>query len=462
LTELRIPVHPLYAADIQRDERKTQELVMCATDFRHFLKYWSFIDSRTGTQRKLGNELWSGQQQFCDAVESNEKLFALKARKLGYTTIATAYDAWCARFRGTNERIHLFSRRDHAAVELLNGVKYGLKRLPPWLTLPVGVNTSHEFSLIAGEDDERLVVAYPADEDTAVEATCTHGHVDEWARMGNPARVWQAVEPSMAGTCHIITTGMGPNNFPAMFWRRCMAGDTDVAPIFIDALQRPDRDMKWLEDKKKAMTEEQFRREYAMSWKDALFGGGVFKFKAGDLDVCSSQGTGPMSPVEEHKYVVACDVGRHHDAAVIIAIDVTDQSSPVNVVEYKRLRGVPYPELQRVIEQMHDEYPGVLAIEANAAGEAVAENLEIPEREVTLFKTTKPSKARIIDKLQFLVEKHQLAYSDKHYPQLDVELRGYQIPDDNIVQDSVMALAIACEYTDAGARKGRIGKIFSF
>ena len=137
-------------------------------------------------------------------------VYFLKARKLGETTIACAYDAWVMRFRDANARVHLFSRRDDAAMELLAAVRVGLERVPTWLQLPVMRATSSVYELSAGKDDRRLAKAYPADRETAVESSCTHGHVDEWARMGNPRKVWQAIEPTMAGSCHIVTTGLGP------------------------------------------------------------------------------------------------------------------------------------------------------------------------------------------------------------------------------------------------------------
>ncbi len=289
MTELTIAVDPRFVGAIQADEAKLDALIACAESFREFLNYWHFRDQRTGDISVLGEVLWSGQDKFVEAVPVTDKLYALKARKLGYTTIECAYDAWVARFRDKNARVHLFSRRQSSANELLEAVMFGLTRLPDWMRLPKSKDTKDEVRLYAGPDDERIIKSYPADEDTSVEATCNHGHVDEWARMGNPRRVWQAVEPSMAGTCHIITTGMGPANFTASFWRKSMAGDTGFLAFFVPALERADRDMAWLEQKRLSMEEREFRQEYAMDWQDALFGGGEFVFSSGCLRAAATQ-----------------------------------------------------------------------------------------------------------------------------------------------------------------------------
>lgn len=454
--DLPVHVHPEYAAEVQKDSEKVRELYLSAASFRHFLNYWTFINQETGEQGILGHELWSGQEQVIEGMETVPKLFALKARKLGFTTIEQAFDAWCARFRDKNARVHLFSRRDDAAKELLESIKYGLERLPKWMQLPyLTPPTKMELKLVAGDDDVRLVKSYPPSKETAVEKTATHGHVDEWARMQDPRSFWQAVEPSFAGSCHIITTGRGPQNFASHFWKDCIAGDTEFVPIFVAALDRPDRTPEWLESKKRGMTEEALRQEYPMTWEDALFAGGRFTYKSVDVDV-AGQGIGPTPPEPNHKYVKSWDIGRHQDAAVGIVFDVT--RSPVEVVEYMRLRSMPYPQLQRLISSTHNKYPGPTVIEKNNAGEAVAENLEdVNEREIILFNTGQRSKAKILEELQIALENRTLRWSRRAWPQLDNEVRGYQIPDDNIIQDSVMALAIGVGNLTAAYSTGRVG-----
>jgi hypothetical protein len=55
-----------------------------------------------------------------------------------------------------------------------------------------------EFELDAGGHDRRLAVSYPTTEDTAVEATATHTHIDEWADMPRPDRVFASLEPTFS------------------------------------------------------------------------------------------------------------------------------------------------------------------------------------------------------------------------------------------------------------------------
>ena len=452
-------------AHLQQHPEDWKTISAVAGSFREFLNYWHFRDTETGEVRVLGHCLWEAQEEFIRATDLHEWLFTLKARKLGESTIEQAYDGWVARWRQRNGRVHLFSRRGEAANDLLKEIKFGLERQPEYMRLPFGTDNSTELELIASPDgsDKRIIKAYPADEDTAVEGTCIHGHVDEWARMRNPRRVWQAIEPSMAGTCHIITTGMGPQNYSSHFWRKCMAGDvkkrgtTTMAAVFIGALARPDRDEAWLRAQRASMDELEFRREYALSWQDALFGGGEFVFTPEEIDAAGVDFRGILPAQKGRKYVKAWDIGRHKDAAVGTVLDVTEDVH--DVVGYVRLRGVNYPGIQKEIEIMHREYPGITAVEKNSAGEAVLENLDLPEHELEGFTTSKPSKARIIQQLKVALQSQLLKWDPLACHQLDSEVRGYQTPDESVVQDSVISLAIAEEYAPMAQAQGRVGRI---
>lgn len=442
-----------------------EELVIlgeCAVSFRRFLDFWKFINMETGEITTLGENLWDGQLQVIEAMENCEKFYNLKARKLGVTTLASAFDGWRVRFGPTNGRVHLFSRREDAAKELLAQVHYGMRNLPEFMRIP-SRGTAYQVTYTFNEDDQRILKSYPASEETAVEASCIHGHVDEWARMKNPESVWQAIEPTMAGTCHLITTGRGPINFTAGFWRRSEDFLTDFVPIFVSALNRPGRDLRWLEKKREGSSEQAFRQEYPMGPEDAMFAGGSLVFNGPDVER-AGHGKGPTPAEVGHSYVKAWDIGRHKDAAVGIVLDVS--VSPIQVVDYIRLRGVPYPSLGGIIERTHRRYPGMTVIEKNNAGEAVAEHLPIYPDECELFQTGGQNKPKIIEGLQFFLEKSGLQWDAESWPQLDGEMRTYQLPDKGIVQDSVMALAIGMWEAQEGINlrpsTGKVHKPFKF
>ena len=147
-----------------------------------------------------------------------------------------------------------------------------------------------------------------------------------------------------------------------------------------------------------------------------------------------------------------------HDHSVGIVLDVSEEV--FDVACYVRLTG-DYPQIQKAIEDLHTAFArsSFTVIEVNAIGAAVADNLAIPVHQLRRFTTSRASKERIIEALRRHLQLQLLTFSPT-LTQLASELRDYQLPDTNCVQDSVMALAIALEYApEAQAFKSSSGGI---
>lgn len=459
-SRLLLPPDP--AALLRSDPALREEAAAVASSFGEFARLWSFRDPDSGEVVSFGDGLWAGQAAMAEVLERHPKVFVLKSRKLGATTLETAYDAWVALTR-PNARVHLFSRGDVAAIDLLDRVAFGLSKLPVWLAPPIGRRTTHVIEIGSG-DDLRVVQAYAANaEGVAVEQSATHAHLDEWWRMISPERAMQAIAPTITGSAHILTTGMGASGMPADLWRRSVAGDSEWHPFFADFRQRPGRDEAWERRERATLTRLQFAHEFPETWQDALSAGGSRVFDPKDLATARESAWFGRSPaVQGHRYVTAWDIGGSGvsaDASVGIVLDVSDREM-VEVVELVRLVGVPYLTLQAEVEKLHVRYPGPTVIEANAAGEAVAANLRIPQPEIILWTTTSKSKPLIIAELQLAFEKRGLAYRASDFEQLDAELKDYQLEDEKLVQDTVVSLAIAYHHLSEGTRGRRqLGKL---
>jgi phage terminase large subunit-like protein len=474
LAEHRVPVTeglpsvvlaPSALAVLQDDPAALRRLIRLGTGtrqeaFRAFLDLWHFRAQESKQVRILGEGLWEAQEQFLSEMAAHEHLYALKARKLGQTTIACAYDGFVLRFRDCNARVHLFSRREKAARELLEAVRFGLQNLPAFLQLPAR-STAHQLELDAGPHDRRLAVCYPTTADTAVEATSSHAHIDEWADMPRPDLVYSALEPTFSApgcTSLIVTTGNGPASPAAVYWRRCLEGEGLHHPVFIPATARPDRDAAWLEQKRRTMLPDAFSTEYAQTWEQAIAGSGGHVFATGEIDGAVTDAR-PLSSQAQprRRYVIAWDIGSRQDHSVGVVLDVTEEL--YHVAHYLRLRG-DYPRIQRAVEDLHRAFgrDSFTVIEENSTGAAVADNVTIPEQQLRRFTTSRSAKERIIEQLRLQLQ-NQLIKFHPSLRQLESELRDYQLPDKHVVQDSVIALAIALDHA-AEARafqaRGRI------
>jgi len=122
--------------------------------------------------------------------------------------------------------------------------------------------------------------------------------------------------------------------------------------------------------------------------------------------------------------------------------------------------GLSYPAIQALIAQVAaDYYPAPVVIEANSMGQAVIDNLSLPNR-VIPFHTGETSKARAIEKLAVKLQNLEIQFPKNELPQLYNELVGYARPDDYIVQDSVMALALSIDCApEAYSAKNRPGRL---
>lgn len=236
---------------------RSEELTRCAASFRYFLRYWHFRNRETGEDRTF-EDLWQGQAELADLMEDHEWIFALKAGKLGFSELACAYDGWVARFGHPNARVHLFSYSGDSARDIFEWVRYGLDHLPDWMRLsPIddeaGADNSRSLKLYGGPDDKRRIIAYNTGRSVSIDQTCSHAHLDEFARWPSE-EMWAAIQSTIAplGSCHIITRGRGPN-YAAKVYDNAKRGivtsqsGQQMRAFFAPFDRRPGRTDAWLE-----------------------------------------------------------------------------------------------------------------------------------------------------------------------------------------------------------------------
>lgn len=221
------------------------ELEACRRDFLHFLRWWQYKDRESGDVRSF-EVLWDGQREMAEAMKAFPQIVLLKAGKLGASELECAYDGYALRFAHQNARVNIFSMDAIGAVAMLEIVAFGMDHLPEWMKLPKmadapGGDTAKQVKYRAGPDDTRTVRAYAPTKKAAIDATGTHSHVDELARMPWPEDTWASVTSTIApgGTCHIVSRGAGAANYMAQLWDQAKAGASALVPIFVNWRQRP-------------------------------------------------------------------------------------------------------------------------------------------------------------------------------------------------------------------------------
>ena len=425
-----------------------------------WLEVWTFIDEE-GRIRTLGEALWDGQRRFLEALVDRGHVLSVKSRKVGLSTLVCAHAAWTARIRDRNASVHLLSYRADAAQELLRSLRRGLEGLPPFLRLPLERETTTVLAYAAGPGDTRSLKAFPATPNAAIETTTSHLVLDEWAHTFDPEALWAAVEPTLAprATSALVTTVRSSGDSVHNYYRRSEAGETRHNPVFVGALERPDRSPEWLEQKRREEGKARSLRNYPLSAEEA-FASASEPYFAAELVEAAQVDALPRTPAcRGDRYVKAWDLGRT-DASVCVVLRAPSRGEvPVwHVIDYRRLVGQDFPVIQGEIETTHNAYPGPTVIEANSIGLPIIQNLRIPADELIEHTTTQASKRAMLTDIEILLQEQTLKIHHD-FGQLLTELRSYRLPDSSITQDSVMALGFAVSNrhrASASATGGRI------
>jgi hypothetical protein len=409
-----------------------------------WLGVWKFVDE-DGRTRTLAEALWDGQQRFLEALLSAGHVLSIKSRKVGLSTLVCAHAAWTARIRDRNASVHLLSYRQDAAQELLRSLRRGFEGLPSFLRLPLERETSAVLTFAAGPDDARSLKAFPATPNSAIETTCSHLVLDEWAHTFDPEALWVAVEPTLAprATSALITTAREAGDFVHRYYLRSEAGETRHVPVFVSALERPDRSEAWLEQKRRQEGKLRSLRNYPLTAEEAFAHANEPYFARELIESAQEHALRQSSGRRGDRYVKAWDLGRK-DASVCVVLraPARDEAESWHVVDYHRLLGHDFPAIQAEIERLHSVYPGPTVIEANSIGLPIIQNLRLSPSDVIPHTTTQASKQAMLTEIELLLQKRTLKVHSR-FQQLLSELANYRVPDGSIVQDSVMALGLS-------------------
>jgi hypothetical protein len=409
-----------------------------------WLEVWTFIDEG-GSVRTLADSLWEGQRRFLEGLLNHRHVLSIKARKVGLSTLVCAHAAWTARVRDPNASVNLFSYREDAACELLGNLRTGFNDLPAFLRLPLIRETSNVITYAAGPSDTRTLKVFPATSKAAIEATSSHVVLDEWAHMADPEAVWTAVEPTLSAraTSALITTARSSGDFVHDYYARSEAGETRHKPVFVSVLEREDRSIVWLEEKRRQEGKWRILRNYPLTAEEAFVSSGEPYFAAELLNAAQHDAMPPSAVRRGDRHLKAWDIGRK-DASVCVVLRApsADEAEIYRVVAYRRLINEDYPTIQGEIKAMHRRHPGPTVIESNSVGLPLIENLGLPDGELIAHRTTRASKEQMLTAIELLLQQRALKiHSD--FRQLLSELAAYRTPDSSITQDSVMALGFA-------------------
>ena len=208
----------------------------------------------------------------------------LKARQIGFSTLAAAFAFWLVFFK-PDRFIIMLSRTEREAMKLLAKSKYGYRFLPQWMKeRGPRQTTDHQLKMVF--DNESAIESMPSGSDPARGESVYLVIVDEWAFLPNPEEAWASIEPvaDVGGRVIGLSTANGSGNFFHQLWVGSQTKTNQFVGIFFP-WSAGERDEDWYTVKSRNMQSWQLHQEYPRFPEEAFVKSGNPVF---DIDMLDS------------------------------------------------------------------------------------------------------------------------------------------------------------------------------
>lgn len=211
----------------------------CAADETYFLQKYVFIPSEEDPRGRTKFELFDHQHELLTLFKNNRFVVALKARQLGYTTLAMAHALWLSFFR-PGAVILVISRNQKSANKNLGQARLAYQFLPQWMkerAPHVTADSTDGMVFRFADGMESRMKSAPATEGVFAGETATLVVWDE-AGLVEPASrqedVLRTLLPTTdaGGSMLIISTSRGGYNRFAKTYRAARRAESQFVSFF--------------------------------------------------------------------------------------------------------------------------------------------------------------------------------------------------------------------------------------
>lgn len=198
----------------------------------------------------------------------------LKARQIGFSTLAAAFALWCA-MGAPDRQIYMLSKKEDASVSLLNKAKFAWKSMPAWVR-ERAPNLLDRTRLTMTFGNESFIQSSPTGGDPIRGETAFLVIVDEWASFANEEEAWASIQPvaDIGGRVVGLSTAKGEGSFFHRLWVGATAETNSFHPIFHPWWAVPERNQEWYERQKGDLEPWQLYQEYPSTPEEAFIGSG--------------------------------------------------------------------------------------------------------------------------------------------------------------------------------------------
>ena len=374
-----------------------QEILKCAKDFKYFAgKYLKIVDVQ-GLETTL--KLNQAQEDILNALESENHLMILKARKLGSTTFIAGYYLWKALFR-KNIKIAVVAHTDEASRAIFSIYQFFYQSLPSHIKVRAISDRSNVLKLATGS----MVKVGTASSESFRGQTYQYIHASEYAFWPNldktiaglfgtaDANATVILESTANGLNEAYEMWQSENGFNKIFMGWTIdARYTRKTPAFKDhsKLEREyarkyelsEEQTNWMVQvlrTKCANSWQIFNQEFPISAEMAFVTSGSRFFP----DPWPVSGTIAglkiyKEPQKFHVYAMGVDTASGSpggDYSAIMLLDVSDANKIEMAASY--YDHLPPSDFKEVVYEMANKYSALAVVESNSYGLTIVEHLQ--------------------------------------------------------------------------------------
>ena len=281
-----------YLADIQKEKLLTK-YAMAQRSFRHFLPFVQVSVPGLG-MRPI--EIFPYVDELVTDLENDRLMARPKSRKIGMTTLLSAYALWHAQFVPMAVVLDI-SKGERDAHEFLGKSRETYLHLPPELQIPLGLPDNREQMTFANGG---RIMALPSTEDAGRGPTPTLVIFDEADYHEYIEAAYDSVKPGIDdnGGQLILTSTIHPYHMGTLFQTICNeAPDNHFTERFYGWKARPDRTDEWYNERREEYTDKaRFQKEFPETREEAF--APTRAVAAFDLDVLTAMKEDTKKPVE--------------------------------------------------------------------------------------------------------------------------------------------------------------------
>ena len=321
-------------------------------------KYWYI---RHPSRGRILFPMRDAQKETAQVWLGDRYSIALKARQVGFSTLAGAMAFWEAFFY-PDRSIYMISKGEREAISLLTKSRYGYRFLPEWMRLrgPIVSSNTTRMSMT----NESFITSAPSASDPIRGETASLVIVDEMGQLPNSDEAWASIEPvaDQGGRVIMLGTANGEGNLFHKLWVNAKSpwgtGVNRFKGIF-HSWRAGGRDDAWYEQQKRDLPEWQLAQEYPDNPDEAFLKSGrpVFNLQSlreldlfppdmrgylrrdltGNVEFVDEQ-NGALrvwhTPVKGHRYVLGVDVAEGLEHGDYSSIHVISANTREVVAHY--------------------------------------------------------------------------------------------------------------------------------